>query len=287
MIHHLTLGTDDLVVGGAFYDAVLEPLGLIRTWDNVAGDGWLCWQYPGQEALAAADQPGFWLCQPVNGAPASAANGGTTAFRAPTRAAVRNFHKAALARGGVCEGPPGLRPHYGADYYGAYVRDPVGNKIAAVSRRPEAWWQDLEVCIFGSSPAMVTQLARLTALGVKQATVGTFTGQHESRPGQQWLVVDGRREPVCVIETTWLAALPFDAIDEAFAADEGEGDGSLAYWRAVHEDWFRKEGTWGPDLLLDAERFRLVEVIDPAAIADPDAILAEEARSARVWLSKP
>ncbi len=288
MIHHLTLGTDDLALGGLFYDAVLAPLGLVRTWDNVEQDGWLCWQRHGQAPLGPATQPGFWLCRPADGQAASAGNGSTLAFSAPTRAAVRDFHARALEQGGRCEGPPGLRPHYGADYYGAYVRDPAGNKIAAVCRRPEAWWQDLKTCTFGSSPPLRTQLARLVAIGVKQATADTYNGiATESTPGERWLVVDGQAEPVCVIETTAVEAVPFDAITAGFAAAEGEGDGSLAYWRAVHEAWFRSQGTWGPDLLVEAERFRLGEVLDPSAIANPDAILAEEARSARAWLSKP
>jgi predicted lactoylglutathione lyase len=56
------------------------------------------------------------------------------AFSAGSWAAVEQFHAAALATGGSCDGPPGIRPHYGADFYAAYVRDPDGNKLAAVCR---------------------------------------------------------------------------------------------------------------------------------------------------------
>jgi predicted lactoylglutathione lyase len=56
------------------------------------------------------------------------------ALKAHSRAAVEAFHAAALAHGGVCEGAPGLRPQYNADFYAAYVRDPDGNKLAAVCR---------------------------------------------------------------------------------------------------------------------------------------------------------
>jgi predicted lactoylglutathione lyase len=58
------------------------------------------------------------------------------AFTAPTRAAVDAAHAAAIATGGLDEGPPGLRPKYASDYYGAYVRDPDGNALC-LSRRKE------------------------------------------------------------------------------------------------------------------------------------------------------
>ena len=79
----------------------------------------------------------FWILPPHNKQPASVGNGSHTAFPAPDRAAVRAFHAAALANGGSDEGAPGLRPHYHANYYGAYVRDPDGNKIQAVCHRAE------------------------------------------------------------------------------------------------------------------------------------------------------
>ena len=58
-------------------------------------------------------------------------------FRAPSRAAVRAFHQAALANGGTDDGPPGIRESYSPDYYAAFVRDPDGNRLEAVTRRPE------------------------------------------------------------------------------------------------------------------------------------------------------
>jgi lactoylglutathione lyase len=59
-----------------------------------------------------------------------------TAFLAAHRATVDRCHALALAHGGRCEGPPGLRPHYHADYYGAYFRDPDGNKLCVVCHTP-------------------------------------------------------------------------------------------------------------------------------------------------------
>jgi catechol 2,3-dioxygenase-like lactoylglutathione lyase family enzyme len=75
---------------------------------------------------------GFSLEQPADGKPASAGNGAHVAFIAESRAQVDEFHRAALAHGGSDAGPPGLRPEYDANYYGAFVRDPDGNKVEAV-----------------------------------------------------------------------------------------------------------------------------------------------------------
>jgi predicted lactoylglutathione lyase len=61
-------------------------------------------------------------------------NGSMVAFSARSWKAVNDFHTAALENGGTCDGPPGLRLHYAPDFYAAYVRDPDGNKIAAVCR---------------------------------------------------------------------------------------------------------------------------------------------------------
>ena len=75
--------------------------------------------------------------KPFDGETASTGNGVHAAFVAIRQADVDAFHAAALAAGGTDEGVPGLRPHYHADYYAAYARDPDGNKIQAVCRNPE------------------------------------------------------------------------------------------------------------------------------------------------------
>ena len=67
-----------------------------------------------------------------DGKPATCGNGTHVAFLAKDRATVDAFYTAALAQGGSDEGPPGLRAHYHPNYYGAYVRDPDGNKLQAV-----------------------------------------------------------------------------------------------------------------------------------------------------------
>ena len=128
MISHITVGSNDVPRTRAFYSKVLATLGLTCV-------------HEGEEAVAfgrAGDEgPWFWVLPPFDGAPATVGNGTHVAFLAPSRAAVRNFHAEALAAGGSDEGAPGLRPQYSETYYGAYVRDPDGNKLQAVCHSPE------------------------------------------------------------------------------------------------------------------------------------------------------
>lgn len=126
MFSHVTIGAQDLARLVAFYDAALAPLGITRVMLSEEY-GFAAW---------ARDQEGprFFVTKPVNRQPASSGNGSMTAFTAPSREAVDAAHAAALAAGGTDEGRPGLRPHYAPDYYGAYMRDPEGNKFHAVHR---------------------------------------------------------------------------------------------------------------------------------------------------------
>ena len=75
----------------------------------------------------------FSLEKPTDGQPASVGNGVHIAFLAGKRAQVDEFYRLALAHGGSDAGPPGLRPEYDANYYAAFVHDPDGNKIEAVT----------------------------------------------------------------------------------------------------------------------------------------------------------
>ncbi len=134
MFTYLMLGTNDLPRAAAFYDPVMAALGhgrCITESDDLAHEiGW------GRYADAGRAELALWLCKPFNGQSASPGNGTMAALAAATRAQVNAFHAAALAHGGRSEGAPGLRPHYGPDFYAAYVRDPDGNKLAAVCRAP-------------------------------------------------------------------------------------------------------------------------------------------------------
>jgi catechol 2,3-dioxygenase-like lactoylglutathione lyase family enzyme len=133
MLSYVYFGTNDLAKAIAFYNAILAPLGMTRCitgdaeWDRVAA-GWGIYEDGGARELA------FWIGTPFDQRPATIGNGSMVAFSAPTRQAVDTFHAAALARGGLCEGPPGFRLNYAPDFYAAYVRDPDGNKVAAVCR---------------------------------------------------------------------------------------------------------------------------------------------------------
>ena len=92
---------------------------------------------PGRLVFGEMVGPKLFVGAPFDGGAASHGNGEHVAFFAPSRAAVDAFHAAALAHGGSDEGAPGLRPHYHANYYGAYFRDLDGNKICVVSHHRE------------------------------------------------------------------------------------------------------------------------------------------------------
>jgi catechol 2,3-dioxygenase-like lactoylglutathione lyase family enzyme len=116
---HVVIGTNDLTRARAFYDATLATLGLRRLKD-----------YEGRASMWGAERPEFMVATPANGLPATWSNGGTVSFAAPTHQAVRKFHEIAIENGAVDEGAPGPRTFL-PNAYGAYVRDPDGNKICA------------------------------------------------------------------------------------------------------------------------------------------------------------
>jgi catechol 2,3-dioxygenase-like lactoylglutathione lyase family enzyme len=113
----VTLGVRSLATACAFYDAALAPLGIARLYgegERFAGYG------VGKKAF-------FWVGERAEGIGSA-----HVAFAAPDHATVDAFHATALAAGGRDNGAPGLRPHYHAKYYGAFVLDPDGHNIEAV-----------------------------------------------------------------------------------------------------------------------------------------------------------
>jgi catechol 2,3-dioxygenase-like lactoylglutathione lyase family enzyme len=116
MIDHTGVTVTDVAKSKAFYRAALAPLGYsqLMEWELFAGFG-------------VPPKPDFWIGQGVANEPHV-----HVAFRADTRGQVDAFHRAALAAGGRDNGPPGLRPHYHENYYGAFVLDPDGHNIEAV-----------------------------------------------------------------------------------------------------------------------------------------------------------
>lgn len=122
MISHVFIGITDFERALAFYSALMDGLGLQRKFADPAKP-WTGWVAPGKP------RPLFVIGHPFDGQPHDAGNGQMTSLLAPSRAHVDQAHAAALAHGGMCEGAPGLRPHYHPNYYGAYFRDPDGNKL--------------------------------------------------------------------------------------------------------------------------------------------------------------
>lgn len=121
MIDHVSVGVANLEEAADFYGPVLETLGakeLARL-----------------EGLVAygRDRVEYLIMKPYDGGEASSGNGAHFAFAAETEAAVERFHAAAIAGGGVCEGEPGVRQYPHQPVYAAYVRDPFGNKLEALT----------------------------------------------------------------------------------------------------------------------------------------------------------
>ena len=121
MIHHVSVGANDIVRARAFYDPLMELVGLrlLQASDRAA-------DYGTGEIMFSVETP-------VDGRPANAGNGVHVAFQARDRAMVQAFHRLALANGGSDGGEPGPRPEYDGNYYGAFALDPDGNKVEAVT----------------------------------------------------------------------------------------------------------------------------------------------------------
>jgi catechol 2,3-dioxygenase-like lactoylglutathione lyase family enzyme len=122
MIDHISIAVRDLKDAGAFYAALLAPLGLnkLREWPDAAiGFG--------------KKYPEFWINKRATMDRVASDGGVHICLRAPDAAAVDAFHAAALKAGGASDGAPGLRPEYHGGYYAAFIRDPDGNRIEAVT----------------------------------------------------------------------------------------------------------------------------------------------------------
>lgn len=126
MLDHIGFAVRDYVRSKAFYETVLATLGyrlIVEVGPEQGADG--------HHAGFGAGKPDFWIGEgrpPIGNL--------HVAFAAADRAAVDAFHAAALAAGATDNGAPGLRPHYHANYYGAFVLDPDGHNIEAVCHRP-------------------------------------------------------------------------------------------------------------------------------------------------------
>ena len=122
MIDHVSIAVRDLKAGARFYRPLLATLGMskLREWPDAAiGYG--------------KKYPEFWLNRRADTPSIPADSGVHVCLRAPSTEAVDAFHAAALAAGGTSDGAPGFRAHYHESYYAAFVRDPDGNRIEAVT----------------------------------------------------------------------------------------------------------------------------------------------------------
>ncbi|MGJ5075897.1 VOC family protein [Bradyrhizobium oligotrophicum] len=121
MIDHVSVGVSDLARSARFYERTLAPLGLTRLVERPSTIGF------------GKSYPEFWINLRAGMARVSAETGSHLCFRARSSADVDAFHAAALEAGGVSDGAPGLRPHDRVRYYAAFVLDPDGNRIEAVT----------------------------------------------------------------------------------------------------------------------------------------------------------
>ncbi len=128
MFSHVMVGSNNIERSKRFYDAVLGVLGVGEGVQNV--------NKTGQTRLFYRHDGGtFGLSEPINGEPATCANGSTIGFKCNSLEQVRQFHDVAVANGGVSiEDPPGLREGKMGAMNLAYVRDPDGNKLCALHR---------------------------------------------------------------------------------------------------------------------------------------------------------
>jgi catechol 2,3-dioxygenase-like lactoylglutathione lyase family enzyme len=121
MIDHVGLGVSDFERSKGFYTRALEPLGITLLMEPV----------PGSAGFGSGQKPYFWIHSGR-----TVQTGVHVAFACDSRELVDAFHAAALEAGGTDNGPAGPRPIYHPSYYGAFVLDPDGNNVEAVSHRP-------------------------------------------------------------------------------------------------------------------------------------------------------
>lgn len=127
MIDHVSVAVRDLAAGERFYAALLLPLGMTKQRE-----------WPGTAIGFGKKYPEFWINIRESMGKVADDSGVHIALRAPDCAAVDAFHEAALRAGGASDGAPGLRTKYHNGYYAAFVRDPDGNRIEAVTFVREA-----------------------------------------------------------------------------------------------------------------------------------------------------
>jgi uncharacterized protein YhfF len=126
-------------------------------------------------------------------------------------------------------------------------------------------YRDAPRWAFGDSPALADELLALVLSGAKRATCSSLAACQADimpRVGEASVILDGAGRPACVIETTGVEIMRFSEVSAAFAAEEGEGDRSLAYWQDAHRTFFGRQGTFSEDMQVVCERFRLLQTFE-------------------------
>ncbi|MEM0987000.1 MAG: ASCH domain-containing protein [Pseudomonadota bacterium] len=141
-------------------------------------------------------------------------------------------------------------------------------------------WQTLQTVAFGDTPDAATRLAALTVGGVKTATCSAASHGPVSAVGEFQVCLNGDGKPVAIIETLSIERLPFSAVTADMAVKEGEGDLSLDSWRSAYEAYFRREGSWAPDMNVIFETFTLVDILDLHFAAEAKLHVDAERRGA-------
>lgn len=126
-------------------------------------------------------------------------------------------------------------------------------------------YRDAPRWAFGDSPALADELLALVLSGAKRATCDSLAArQADVMPtvGEVSVILDGAGRPACAIETTDVEIMRFGDVSAVFAAEEGEGDLSLDYWRAAHRGYFQRQGTYSEDMQVVCERFKLLQTFE-------------------------
>jgi uncharacterized protein YhfF len=145
-------------------------------------------------------------------------------------------------------------------YWQNFLDQCTPEQAARYSTMPEAWG-------FGDNAQLADQLGKLVLQGIKTATCGALweyeqEGEAIPKAGDLSIILDGKEQPMCIIETTEISTVPFNEVDPQFAYEEGEDDRSLESWRREHWKVFNRVAQ-DPNLVsetmpLVCERFRLI-----------------------------
>lgn len=115
---------------------------------------------------------------------------------------------------------------------------------------------------FGDGPELANRLAALVVAGVKTGTCSAAVHGPDAEVGERQICLNADGTAVCEIETQVMQTLPFESVTPEMAALEGEGDLSYRYWRDAHMDFYKREGTWAPDMDVIFETFRVTRILD-------------------------